>query len=94
MTEVDCYIKCHKSLLMENTQDSITVYSVIFAPFNFHPSTQTVSHRLEVAHTKLCLKKDNMKHRNSYSLKFARWHQGVRDENKTGRIFPCNTYII
>lgn len=37
---------------------------------------QTVSPHLEFAQTWLCLKKDNLRHWHSPSLKFAPWLQG------------------
>lgn len=93
MTEVDCYIKC---LLMENTQDSITVYRVIFAPFNFHPSTLANSFAPSWSrpYTVVFEKKIIWNIEIRTVLNSPAGNKGVRDENKTGRVFPCNAYII
>lgn len=56
----------------------ITVYIIIFAPVLFSPLLAN----LEFAQKKLCLKRDNMRHCNSSSLKFARWQRGKRGKNE------------
>lgn len=74
-----------------------TVYRAIFALYNFRPSrtSLTVSPRLELVQTHLCLKRENMSYWNLPSPKFACWQRGWKDKNKRRKYFPVySIYII
>lgn len=73
-----------------------TVYRAIFALCNFCPSctSLTVSPRLELVQTHLCLKRENMSYWNLPSPKFARWQREWKDKNKRRKYFPVYSIYI
>lgn len=58
------------------------MFTGLFSPRGLYTPLhlQAVSPRLEFAQTQLCLKKDNMRHWHSPSLKFARWQRGRKGQ--------------